>query len=191
MSFETVILGAGHGGIISGAYQTPGKRSPVWSGGAQLFEGEFNRAVKARIKEKLFFDGIKYVDINPEEIDISLNERVKRANKIKDSFFVSIHANAGGGTGSEIFISENASFKSQKIAFAAEDEYKNIFNGLKWRGIKRANFTVIKKTIMPAVLFECFFMDNKKECKEILLTEGGRDLCAEWIYKTILKAFHI
>ena len=40
---------------------------------------------------------------------------------------------------------------------------------------------------MPAVLFECFFMDNKKECKEILLTEGGRDLCAEWIYKTILN----
>ena len=71
MSFETVILGAGHGGIISGAYQTRGKRSPVWGGGAQLFEGEFNMAVKARIKEKLFFEGIKYVDINPEEIDIS------------------------------------------------------------------------------------------------------------------------
>ena len=53
MSFKTVILDAGHGGIINGNYQTPGKRSPVFSGGQQLFEGEFNRAVKARIKEKL------------------------------------------------------------------------------------------------------------------------------------------
>ena len=38
-----VLLDNGHGGIINGEYQTPGKRSPVWADGSQLFEGEFNR----------------------------------------------------------------------------------------------------------------------------------------------------
>ncbi|MCG9704983.1 hypothetical protein [Photobacterium damselae] len=37
------ILDAGHGGIINGQYQTAGKRSPIWSDGSQLFEGEFKR----------------------------------------------------------------------------------------------------------------------------------------------------
>jgi N-acetylmuramoyl-L-alanine amidase len=44
---------------------------------------------------------------------------------------------------------------------------------------------------MPAVLFECFFMDNKQECKTILLTKEGRDLCADWIYNTIEKTMYI
>ena len=43
------ILDNGHGGIIDGEYQTPGKRSPKWEDGTQLFEGEFNRAVVKRI----------------------------------------------------------------------------------------------------------------------------------------------
>ena len=188
---KTVILDAGHGAIIDGIPQTSGKRSPIWPDGSILYEGEFNRAIKARLIERLTAANIRYIDINPEALDISLNTRVTRANKIKDSFLVSIHANAGGGTGSELFISENASKTSQKIAATAQTEYKKVFEGKKWRGIKKKNFTMVYKTVMPAVLFECFFMDNKKECKEILLTEGGRDLCAEWIYKTILKAFHI
>ncbi len=197
MALKTVILDAGHGGIIGGDYQTKGKRSPKWPDGSQLFEGEFNRAIKARLIEKLTADKIKYIDINPEAKDIRLSERVKRANKIKDCFYVSIHANAGGGKGSEIFIADNASRASQLIAETAATEYEKIFLpllssnfGYYWRGVKRANFTVISKTRCPAVLFECFFMDNKTECLELLLTKEGRDLCAKWIYNTIVKTIN-
>tara|TARA_R100000655_G_scaffold108800_3_gene161550 strand:+ start:2461 stop:3066 length:606 start_codon:yes stop_codon:yes gene_type:complete len=197
MAFKTVILDAGHGGIINGEYQTSGKRSPIWPDGSQLFEGEFNRAIKARLIEKLTADKINYIDINPEAKDISLRERVSRANKIKDCFYVSIHANAGGGKGSEVFISENASITSEIIAEFAATEYEKIFLpllssnfGYYWRGIKKKNFTVISQTYCPAILFECFFMDNQTECKEILLTKEGRDLCAKWIYNTIIKTFN-
>lgn len=197
MAFKTVIIDAGHGGIIDGDYQTKGKRSPKWPDGSQLFEGEFNRALKARLIEKLTADKINYIDINPESKDISLSERVKRANQIKNCFYVSIHANAGGGKGSEIFIADNASRASQLIAETAATEYEKIFLPLKdsnfgyyWRGVKRANFTVIAKTKCPAVLFECFFMDNKTECLELLLTKEGRDLCAKWIYNTIVKTIN-
>ena len=188
---KTVILDAGHGAIIDGIPQTSGKRSPLWPDGSQLFEGEFNRAIKARLIERLTAANIRYIDINPEALDVSLNTRVTRANKIKNAFLVSIHSNAGGGIGSEIFISENASKTSQKIAATAQTEYKKVFKGKKWRGIKKKNFTMIYKTVCPAVLFECFFMDNKQECKTILLTKQGRDLCADWIYNTIEKTMYI
>tara|TARA_Y100000817_G_scaffold244221_2_gene196196 strand:- start:1385 stop:1957 length:573 start_codon:yes stop_codon:yes gene_type:complete len=186
---KSVILDSGHGGIINGVYQTAGKRSPAWPDGTILYEGEFNRAVKARIIERLSAVNVPYIDISPEMIDISLNERVQRANKYdKNTFLVSIHANAGGGTGSEIFISPNASKTSKKIAEEAARRYERIFTGYKWRGIKEKEFTIIHKSKMPAVLFECFFMDNKKECNQILQTRTGRDRCAEWIYSTIIES---
>ena len=48
------ILDNGHGGMIDGVYQTPGKRSPVWPDGTQLFEGEFNRAIVDRLMKNKF-----------------------------------------------------------------------------------------------------------------------------------------
>ena len=189
---KTVILDAGHGGLINGQYQTAGKRSPVWPDNTILYEGEFNRAIKARIIERLTAVRVPYIDLVPEPLDISLNSRVERANKhANNSFLISIHANAGGGTGSEIFISPNASEKSQLIAKEAEKQYKKVFPGYRWRGIKKEKFTIIHKTRMPAALFECFFMDNKKECNEILQTRSGRDLCADWIYKTIIESLFL
>ncbi|HIF9343733.1 TPA: hypothetical protein ACX6RU_003872 [Photobacterium damselae] len=44
------ILDASHGGIISGQYQTAGKRSTIWDDGSQLFEGEFNHVTVAGIR---------------------------------------------------------------------------------------------------------------------------------------------
>lgn len=97
-----ILLDAGHGGIVDGVYQTSGKRSPVWSDGTQLFEGEFNRAIVRGIHQKLVANGIDARILVPEQEDISLAERVKRANDIYRSnpdancYFISVHANAGG-----------------------------------------------------------------------------------------------
>ena len=44
---KIVILDNGHG------QETPGKRSPVWSDGKQLFEWEFNRDIVRRIADIL------------------------------------------------------------------------------------------------------------------------------------------
>jgi N-acetylmuramoyl-L-alanine amidase len=92
-----IILDNGHG------KETPGKRSPKWEDGSQLFEYEFNRDIVRRIASKLEQHNIPYYILVPELEDISLSERCKRANNIykdnKDCMLLSIHANAGGGTG--------------------------------------------------------------------------------------------
>ena len=92
-----IVLDNGHG------CKTQGKRSPVWPDGSQLFEWEFNRDIVRRISSKLDKLNIENIIVVPEIEDISLVNRCKRVNKIystrKDAILLSIHANAGGGTG--------------------------------------------------------------------------------------------
>ena len=184
---KTIILDAGHGGMIDGKYQTKGKRSPVWEDGSVLYEGECNRQIKSRVMELMTFNKMPYFDVNPEQVDISLSERVKRANKVANGLYISIHSNAGGGTGCEVFVSNNCSDKSRAMAQVFEDLYKPIFDYEKWRGIKSSNFYVIKNTRMPAVLIESFFMDTERECKKYLMTKAGRYMIAMWIFESIKK----
>ena len=72
----TIILDNGHGNT------TPGKRSPVWKDGTQLFEWEFTRDVVRRISRKLDVLSIDNTIIVPEIDDVSLSERVERTNVI-------------------------------------------------------------------------------------------------------------
>src|SRR5690349_18753269 len=110
-----VLLDNGHGGLINGTYQTPGKRSPLWPDSSQLYEGEFNRAIVNGIIQELTFRHIPYVNIAPEYTDTPLTTRVKRANLYasQECFYISVHANAGGGTGAEIYTTPGASQSDQ------------------------------------------------------------------------------
>lgn len=190
-----VLLDNGHGGLINGEYQTPGKRSPVWDNDSQLFEGEFNRSIVARIIESLTTLKIPYINIAPEMRDITLSTRINRANAIQDNacFYLSIHSNAGGGKGFEVFTSPGET-RSDKIATIFGEEFNKTFPDRKLRSDysdgdldKESSFAVIKKTKMPAVLTENFFMDNEEECKEILMSKHGRDLIAEFHVQAILR----
>jgi N-acetylmuramoyl-L-alanine amidase len=190
-----ILLDNGHGGLINGKYQTPGKRSPVWDDGSQLFEGEFNRAIVNGLIQELTRLQIPYVNIAPEYRDVSLETRVRRANKYPatNSLYISIHANAGGGHGSELFTSPGVT-KSDRIATIFGEEYQNIFPDRELRTDfsdgdldKEEPFYVLMKTKMPAVLTENFFMDNKEECKTILLTQKGRDKIIRYHLNAIVR----
>ena len=189
-----VLLDNGHGGLINGGYQTPGKRSPLWSDGSQLFEGEFNRAIVNGIIEQLTRLKIPYVNLAPEYRDVRLETRVKRANAYprNNSFYLSVHANAGGGNGSEIFTSPGDT-KSDRIATIFGNEYSKVFPDRKLRTDftdgdldKERRFYVLTRTRMPAILTENFFMDNEEECKTILMTRNGRDKIVQYHMNAIL-----
>ena len=111
-----VLIDNGHGGLINAEYQTKGKHID-WQDKGIIYEGEFNRAIVNGIIEQLTFYKIPYVNIAPEYWDVRLETRVKRANKYPNrrSFYLSVHSNAGGGHGSEIFTSPGNT-KSDKIA---------------------------------------------------------------------------
>lgn len=179
-----VLLDNGHG------KETAGKRSPVWGDGSQLFEWEFNRDIVRRIAKKLEADGVPYRVLVPEETDIPLVERVKRANEISKEnngkvYVLSIHANAGGGTGWEVYTSPGET-KADAIATVFAEEAQRVFVPDGWRmrsdysdgdPDKEEQFYILTKTTCPAVLTENFFMDTEKDCR-FIMSEDGRERIA-------------
>lgn len=190
-----VILDNGHGGLINGKYQTKGKRSPKWQDRTQLYEGEFNRAIVNGIVQELIRLKINFVHVSPEYKDTTLSTRVKRANKYDThrAFYLSIHSNAGGGQGSEVYTSPGET-KSDKIASIFGEEYQKEFPKRHLRIDfsdgdldKEQHFYVLTKTKIPAILTENFFMDNEAECKNILMTKKGREKIITYHVKAIVR----
>lgn len=188
------ILDAGHGGLINGVYQTKGKRHS-FKDGTTIFEGEFNRAIKARIMEGLALRGLPFYDLNPEPYDLPRSVRIQREKRLYKrhkgkTFLFSIHANAASSPsahGSEVFTAKNASDNSYLLAYCLEQNFKRLFPHEKWRGIKRKDFDLVALTASPAVLAECFFMTNRREVDKFLLSKKGRDRVADWLLQTIIS----
>jgi N-acetylmuramoyl-L-alanine amidase len=189
----TVLLVAGHAGLIDGQYGTKGKRSPKWSDGSQLFEGEFNRQIKYRLMELLHANGYKYVDLIEGQSELH-NKHLDRVSRVfdatyyyrgnKNCYLLEIHANAGGGTGMEFYIASNASSKSKALAQAFKDNYD--FN-IPFRGIKVKDFDTIYNYPMPCGLFEAPFMDTESDCKDYLMSPEGRDRIAQYLFKSLVR----
>lgn len=110
----------------------------------------------------------------------NLKEAVNTANNKNADLFVSIHLNAGGGQGCEVY-----TWKGNKTKEAV-----NVCNnlnklGFKNRGIKNgSNLYVIKKTKMNALLIEVCFVDNKQDAE--LFKKVGYTNIAKAIYTAII-----
>jgi N-acetylmuramoyl-L-alanine amidase len=196
------ILDNGHGGIIDGVYQTAGKRSPVWEDGSQLFEGEFNRAIVDRLVKMCAEKGIECVNLVDTQEDISLSKRTEKANDIYREradkggkcIYVSVHANGfskESANGWSVYTSEGET-KSDIIASVLAEKAEIEFPNEKMRkdtrdgdADKESNFWVLRKTVMPAILSENFFMTNHNNCHSYLLSEEGRDRIAKIHFEMI------
>lgn len=97
----------------------------------------------------------------------SLAQRTNDANSWGADYFVSIHINAGGGTGYEDYI-YNGGVSNNTVTFRdklhAEVMKQVDFNN---RGKKRANFHVLRETAMPAVLTENGFIDTTADANKL------------------------
>ena len=188
-----VILDNGHG------VDCAGKRSPVWPDGSQLLEWEFNRDIVSRLSEMLVRSGIPYEVLVPEMSDVPLTERCRRANGIYDReagncILLSIHGNAGGGTGWEAYTTRGVT-KADAFASLLYDEAEWEFARDGWRirkdfadgdADKESDFYILKHTKAPAVLTENFFMDNERDCR-LMLSAEGRDRIARVHFNAIKR----
>lgn len=188
MSKYLYIFDPGHGGLVNGKYVTPGKRSPKFDDGSVLYEGVNNRDNVDRIMTELKKLGIRCLDIVNSDNDISLTERVKRANALAKSdkcVYISIHSDAHGdgvnwtpASGISVFTSPGQT-KSDIFASIWIDELENQFgSSVLWRKDssdgdedKQAHFYVLKETSMPAVLGELGFHTNKDQATRMLTDE--------------------
>lgn len=178
-----ICIDAGHGS------NTAGKRSPDGS----LREYEFNRDVANRIKNILVAHGVEVILTCGDDYDIPLQQRCDIANQLKADYFVSIHANAFGtdwndARGWEVFVVAKGG-RAEELAETIH-EYSIAELGLKDRGVKTANFYVLRNTNMPAILIEHGFYTNKAECA-LLKDSDFRQKCAVADAKGILDFLDI
>lgn len=177
-----IMLDAGHG------YNTPGKRSPDG-----MREYEFNRVVASETKAILeTYKDVTVYFSHSDTKDVSLQERTDKANRLAVDCFVSIHANAFGTGWNDVSGIETYVYTSKpKVATElASKVQKNLVvaTGLRDRGVKTANFHVLRATKMTAILVECGFMTNKADLK-LLRSNVYRKTCAEAIVKGLREQF--
>ena len=176
-----VLIDNGHG------FNTPGKRSPD----GRLREYAYAREIAARLEQALKARGVDAVRITPEENDVPLGERCRRANKYgaQDVILVSIHCNAAGdgsrwmsARGWEAWTSVGDT-KADALATCLYGAAGNAGFNLRKDETdgdpdKEGHLYILRHTRCPAVLTENLFMDNREDV-EYLLSETGRQAVAD------------
>ena len=105
--------------------------------------------------------GLEVIETRPTNattVSDSLMQRVDESNNYNVDLFVSIHANAGEGEGSEIF-----TFNGKELTEARSVLNNLVSLGFTNRGIKASNLYVINKTIAPSMLIEICFTDTRSD----------------------------
>jgi len=180
-----IVIDAGHGP------ETNGKRSPDGS----LREYQFNSAVAQYAADELLhgYESVEILFTHADDRDVPLKERTDRANAWKADLFVSIHANAAGdggwssAQGIETFVYETRPAAAVALANAVQRQLIRA-TGRPDRGVKSANFHVLRETRMTAILVECGFMTHRDEC-ELLKSNAYRRKCADAIVAGIVETY--
>src|SRR5690625_2384935 len=104
---------------------------------------------------------------------IELEERASQANAWGADYFVSIHNNAFNGSahGFESYIYNDNVSQTTKDKQKDVHQYISSSLNVNDRGMKDANFSVLRNTSMTAILLELLFIDNKAETNKLGSTQ--------------------
>lgn len=170
---KIIALDAGH------ANTTAGKRTLNGAKGV-IHEWTLNDKVRDYVVEYLKDYDCKFIftDNNEGNVDEGLTARRTTYINAKADVFVSLHHNAytskwNNATGVEVFVDKNPTAADIRLAEAI---YKNFpaYTGLRGRGIKKENWTVIFQDRIAAVLCEGGFMDSTIDYPVITSEAGQR-----------------
>ncbi len=150
LAFSTVVIDPGHGGHDLGAADS------------YVYEKHINLDVARRLERSLKEAGFKTIMTRSKDEFLSLSERSSIANRTRNAIFVSVHFNSSYRTAALGIETFYRSSDSEKLAQLVQRELiKNV--RATDRGVKTANFAVLRNTKHPAVLVEGGFVSNKEE----------------------------
>jgi len=185
-SDKTIVIDPGHGGRDCGAINKS----------AGLMEKDLNLDISLKLQSLLVKAGFNAILTRTEDRDVTwdgspdrmeLGARADVGNNLQADVFLSIHNDSSNnknlnGTCTYYYkdIDYNLACKIQKNLVLN----LNIAN----RGLKKANFYVLKHTKMPAVLIEVAFMSNRQNAM-LLADPEFRNKAAEGIYQGLMEYF--
>ncbi len=177
ISYDTIIIDAGHGKPDGGAVSSNG-----------VEEESLNLAIALKLRNALESQGYQVImtretseNIADEEQKISLREmkasdlenRVKIANENKADFMISIHMNQfpkSNSWGWQTFYSRN-SIQGKKLAQLIQKKIgKYIARENKRTALPIDGIKIVDQTNLPVIIVECGFLSNPEDL-QLLQTE--------------------
>lgn len=195
MTQYKVIIDPGHGGYDPGAVGPTGLREKDVALAIALKIGKLLQSAGIEVAYTRTSDTVPW----PSNTNQDLAVRTKIANLTGADIFVSIHCNSSKNSsaqGMEIYTTPGQG-PADKLAENVVQAWKKYFP----RGAirmdmtdddsdKEANFYVLRKTVMPAVLVETAFISNSQE-ESMLRTADYQEKAAKAITAGILSFFGI
>lgn len=174
-----IFIDPGHGGIDSGAT------------GNGLVEKNLTLQIAKEIERILReeYDGVETKMSRTGDETVRLAERTNAANRWQADFYISIHINAGGGTGFESFVYPSVPIRTKQYQEHIHNTILSLVD-IKNRGMKTANFHVLRETKMDALLTENGFIDHKEDAQK-LKSENFINNIARGHATGIAKAFNL
>ncbi len=183
-----VMVDPGHGGSDAGAIGPAGNK-----------EANINLGVSLKLRDKLEALGAEVRMTRDTDRNVAfpgapqqeeLKARVALANEWPAEVYISVHGNSAENAaahGTETYHSRNASSASRRMAANVHEEMVSA-TGFRDRGVKAANFHVIKNTHMPAILVETGFVSNAVE-EGHLVDPDMQDKMAQAITNGVERTF--
>ena len=164
-------------------YNVHGGHNSIVPGAASILnEVTEDRKVKDKVIQLLKAAGHTVYDCTDDAgktVGANLANIVAKCNKHTVDLDISIHLNAGGGTGTEVFYYTGSTAGKTKAAAVSQKVAAAL--GIRNRGAKSSSgLYVLKNTKATAILIECCFVDSK--------TDQGKwnvDKCAAAIVEAI------
>ncbi|MGA4719712.1 N-acetylmuramoyl-L-alanine amidase [Fictibacillus nanhaiensis] len=174
-----IFIDPGHGGTDPGAV------------GNNLTEKTLTLQIGIRIRDILLaeYSNVSILMSRTSDVTKSLTERTDAANAWGADFFLSVHVNAGGGTGYEDYIYPGSTAPTTTYQDNVHTEILKVVN-FSDRGQKTANFHVLRESNMPALLTENGFIDNVNDANK-LKTASFIENIARGHVNGIVKSFNL
>jgi len=152
-----IVVDPGHGGKDVGAVSVIGG-----------YEKNIVLDAALTVAAELEKSGSEVVLTRQDDTFVELNERADLANRHHADAFVSIHADScsnPSAKGFTVYVARAASPQALELARAIESRLRR--QGFPSRGIRRANYRVLVRTICPSVLVEMGYLSNASEARRL------------------------
>jgi len=152
-----VVLDPGHGGEDPGAT------------GNGILEKDLTLDIAQKVRSALGAYQVEVRLTREEDVDVSLGGRSDLANRLGADYFLSLHINAGGGTGFESYVYTYADDTIEELRRVIHQRVYQFYQsaGFVDRGQKKANYAVLRETDMPSALLENLFVDTAVDAAKL------------------------
>ncbi|WP_211748580.1 N-acetylmuramoyl-L-alanine amidase [Paenibacillus sp. Marseille-Q4541] len=174
-----IFIDPGHGGSDTGAL------------GNGLKEKDLTLTIATNVRSILLteYNDVSILMSRMSDETVTLTQRTDAANTWGADYFLSIHINAGGGTGYEDYVYPGTTAPTTTYQTNMHNEIMKLIT-LTDRGRKSANFHVLRESHMPAILTENGFIDTSSDAA-LLKSASHLDKVARGHVNGLVKNFNL